>query len=178
MAEKLKIQIEAAEVETGEGGRSPVLALLTRGRDLVMAGWTSQVYARDASGRAVEPRAAAARRFCAVGALIRADWELNGEPFERVELPIIYEGSETFVTALAILSAAAQIVVVVPRERSKRRTDRVWAKAALRSVSRGLIDTVNDRGANGKQGIVRSYELAIQFAGVLPSKPSARAATK
>ena len=162
----------------GQRDRSSVVALLSRAHELVKAGWTSEVYARDAAGRNVEPQSAAARRFCAVGALIRADWELNGEEFERVELPIIYEGSETFVTALAILSAAAQIVVVVPRERSKRRTDRVWAKAALRSVSRGLIDTVNDRGANGKQGIVRSYELAIQFAGVLPSKVSAKAATK
>ena len=155
-----------------------MLALLTRGHELVRAGWTSQVYARDAAGRTVDPQSPTARRYCAVGALIRADWELNGEAFERVKLPIIYEGSETFVTALAILSAAAQIVVVVPRERSKRRTDRIWAKAALRSVSRGLIDTVNDRGANGKPGIVRSYELAIQFAGVLPTEASARAAVR
>ena len=109
--------------------------------------------------------------------MIRADWELNGEEFERVELPIIYEGSESFVTALAILSAAAQIVVVGPRERSKRKTDRISAHAALRSPSRGLIDTVNDRGANGKPGIVRSYELAIQFAGVLPNQPGTRAVT-
>src|SRR3954453_12770589 len=123
MEKKSQRWVERGAGADGEDDRSAVLALLTRAHELVTAGWTSQVYARDASGRAVEPQSPAARRFCAVGALIRADWELNGEPFERVELPIIYDGSETFVTALAILSAAAQIVVVVPRERSRRRTD-------------------------------------------------------
>ena len=40
----------------GTGGRASVLALLSRGQELVKAGWTSQVYARDASGRIVEPQ--------------------------------------------------------------------------------------------------------------------------
>lgn len=151
--------------------KEEVRALLVRAREIVRAGWTAEVYARDAGGREVEPVSPRARRFCAVGALIRADAELNLEPWERVAMPVCYEGSIVFVAALALLSAAAQITVVHPQERSSEPLDRVWARAALRSPARGLVDVVNDRGGKGRRGILDSYDLAVGLAEALPPAP-------
>jgi hypothetical protein len=153
--------------------RPDVVALLERGRDLVDAGWTREVYARTTRGVEVDPLSLRARRFCAVGALVRADWELNGEPWEEAELPVAYDGSPGFVTALALLSTAAQLAIVHPRERSALNRDRIWAKAALRSSPRGLLDVANDRGPHGKREIISAYDLAIVLASALPGSQAA-----
>src|SRR4051812_10744467 len=126
-------QLTKTPPSTVPASRAEVKALLIRGRELISNGWTREVYARDGSGREVEPTSPRARRYCAVGSLIRADHEINNEPWERATIPIAYEGSGVFITAHALLSTAAQLAVIHPHEQSNDDSDRIWAHAALRA---------------------------------------------
>ncbi len=98
---------------------------------------------------------------------MRAEHELFGEEWEDVELAVAYDGSPAFVTALALLSAGAALVIVHPREFAPDRMRRVWAGAALQASYRGMLDVANDVRPPRKREIVEAYELAIEFAATL-----------
>lgn len=55
-----------------------------RAAALVVNGWTQQVYARNANGKAVSPLAKTAVQFCAAGALRRAAFEVIGDKTEAL----------------------------------------------------------------------------------------------
>lgn len=49
---------------------------------LIKDGWTQDVYARNANGKAVSPLAKTAVKFCAAGALRRAAYDVIGDETE------------------------------------------------------------------------------------------------
>lgn len=156
----------------GRGGSRALVArdallLLRRGRELVASGWTQQALARSAAGRIVNPTSRSARRFCLVGALVRAEHELFGEEWEDVELAVAYDGSPAFVTALALLAASAALVIVHPREFAPDQMRRVWAGAALRASYRGILDAANDVRPRRKREMLEAYDLAIKLGATL-----------
>ena len=66
--------------------------------------WTRGSYGRDRHGHPVDPTDDRAVRWCATGALIRAEFELHGVRLEPVAVSGGVEGSERMMLALAYLS--------------------------------------------------------------------------
>lgn len=125
-------------------------------------GWTRGAYARDRHGHPVNPTSARAVRFCATGALIRADFELHGEPFEEADEEGI-TGSPTFTLALAHLSVAcAELLgryLAVARAKEARS---ISQSLDLRFLQ--LPDACNEIAGLRRESISELYELAIRIA--------------
>jgi hypothetical protein len=68
--------------------------------------WCQHDWAVDAAGNAVSPSDATATRFCVAGAVMRAEHELHGTPFQVIaeELQEPISGPKSVLSALAALS--------------------------------------------------------------------------
>ena len=83
-----------------------ILDTLALARALVEAGWSRRYYARDRRARLVGITANSAARFCALGAIHRAAWEvaaLQDLPFE-IESAVAQKAEEVFRNAGGFVS--------------------------------------------------------------------------
>lgn len=62
-----------------------------RAAELVEQGWTQDVAARDSAGHTVSVYGEEACEFCAIGAIVRAAWELSGRPATDEELDAVVD---------------------------------------------------------------------------------------
>lgn len=150
-------------------------ALLLRGRELIAGRnrWTRRQYARDRRSRPVAPMHKAAFRFCAAGALIRAEGELSGARLDQLEDDNLhYIGPARFLTALDLI---AQELLRRYTERGdpaelgheaatiSSTADTAAAQRRRHAVIRNLLDPLNDAKAIKHRDVLAAYDQAIDL---------------
>lgn len=144
--------------------RQEALALLDHGLDLlVSSGWARGAYARDRHRHRVSPTSPRAVRYCMTGALIRAELELHGEPFEEEGEEAI-AASDRLLLALSYLGLACTERVIGSVLRTATGADVQTIARALEAPFHQLPDIANEVPGVLREHVYACYLLAIAFA--------------
>jgi hypothetical protein len=149
-------------------GRDPlgaeVVALLVHGRALIEKGHTRGVYARDRHGHPVALTSEKAVRFCAAGALVRAEVDLFDAEWAQGDVEDGVEGSQRLLLALSHLTVGCVAITLTRLLTGEADVSAVFAEKLVAGKTRQLIDRVNDASFVPKKHVLDWYDLALQLA--------------
>lgn len=143
--------------------------------------WTREAYARDRHSKVVPVRSDRAARFCAAGAVKRAEWDIHGsaawtevDPLYPLEQPlgvtfaavrVVIALDQLAAGLLAELSAATCLLHLDGRQIDVRarpcRVDRLYESA----------DALNDERALSQREVLRAFDRAVQSVDRLIANP-------
>ena len=151
------------------------LALLVHARELIdlSTHWTRRAYARNRQSRPVSPMSQTACRFCAAGALMRAEGDLSGLTLDDLEQGYGYVGPQRFTYALELVSNRLFLRYserADPADLGRSAAPLTWPdpttftqRRERREALLNLIDPLNDIKVIKHADVLTAYNEAISF---------------